>query len=417
MLSIIKRMKLGSIWNFGLFSILQLSIQGLNLVINILLTRKISVHEFGTYSIILTILGIVSTLGFSWSASILTFHGSKEIADQGNMRKTIQARNLLLLISVTITSILFVIFNRQINDYVGYSYSLLIFVWVIVRGIQENFSFYFIAREKKIVSSLLGFLPKIITVLALLVANVDLLDVLYISVASEALSLILLVYINKEDFRKADLDKEYFLEVLKFGLWQLFGSMAIYVTNFGDNFVIKYFLNSKEVGIYNAAYKLFAGIYLMSNIISSFFVAKIVKYFQSNDKRKVKEFFFNTRILFFSIIVLVHIICILLAKPIFIFVYPNEYMESVKIFQVLLIASICRYWTVFEMLYFNINKMYHVQQILNILSAGLNILLDIVLVPIYGILGAAIATTVSIVLVSIISFWICEPKILKFVRE
>ena|GEM_PF-614268 len=413
----LRSLKLKGLYKFGLFSAIQIVVQILGLATNVIIARKISVSDFGTYSMVITIVGIISTFGFTWTSSVLSFYGSKEVAVSGTMRKTIQSRNIVLLFSATVIGLAFLFLSSVINRYIGMNCTLLIFIWVVIKAINEYLTYYFIAREKKIISSTVGLIARVSTVLLLLMLHVNLVSLLWICILCEMLVVVTVVFVDRSDFTPSPFDKDYFKEIMTFALWQLLGSSAIYVVNFGDNLVIRHFMSSHDVGIYNAAYKIFSGIYIMANVVSSFYVATISRHFHQNDKKSLKDIYFKYRIMLIAAVICVHLLTIALSGPILTMLYPSEYSASIPVFQVLLIASICRYWTVFEMLFFNINKMFRIQQTLNIVCAILNIALDIALVPRMGIMGAAVGTTVSIVCTAIVSSIICEPKLLKYLKS
>ncbi len=396
---------------------ISLLVQILGMFTNIIIARKISISDFGTYTIILTVIGLVSTFSFSWSSSMVSFYGSKEISKEGNMRKTIQSRNIILFISFFITGVVFFVFSRQINEYVGKEFSSLLFLWVVIKAVNEYIAYYFIAREKKIISSTVGLVGRVVTVVLLLTLEYDLNELLLMLMVCELLTFGTIKFINKNDFKYTKFNKEYFKEVLSFSLWQLSGTVSIYIINSASLLVINHFYSKADVGIFNAAFKIFAGIFIMSNIITSYYVATLTRYFQNENKKQIKKFYINIRIGLFVLVLLVHLVLFIFADDIFSILYKNEYQSSVQVFQILLVASLCRYWTVFQVLYFNINKMYKFQQMLNISNAVLNILLCIILVPKVGIMGGAFATTFSALLIAIISSIICEPKIYKYLKS
>ncbi len=89
--------------------------------------------------------------------------------------------------------------------------------------------------------------------------------------------------------------------------------------------------------------------------------------------------------------------------PVFNFIYGDVYSGSVTILRILLV---CVPFRIFDTLYlpiFNSIKKYKYIQVTNVAQVLLNILLDIVLVSLYGFIGAAVATTISYILRSLIN--------------
>ena len=93
------------------------------------------------------------------------------------------------------------------------------------------------------------------------------------------------------------------------------------------------------------------------------------------------------------------IILIFLAIPfIFNFIYGNTYNGSVITLIVLLIGLFFRFYSAFYIPLFNSLNKYKFMQIVNTMQIVFNLALDFLLVPLFGIVGAAIATTLSYIL-------------------
>lgn len=91
--------------------------------------------------------------------------------------------------------------------------------------------------------------------------------------------------------------------------------------------------------------------------------------------------------------------------------YGEDYVGAVAIFNILMIGSIFRYINVFYILFYNINSMHKRQQIINIVRAFSNILLDIVFIQFLGLKGPAIATSIVIIITTMYSVLYCEKRI------
>lgn len=203
---------------------------------------------------------------------------------------------------------------------------------------------------------------------------------------------------------------------MNFSLWQLFGFSGLYFINFGDTAVINYFMTTEDVGIYNAAYKLFNAIAGFSYIISNYYASSIGSYFTAKQYQKLKQFFYRERFLIFALSVAGHILVILFSRPIISILYGDRYSQSTLILNILMVGSIFSFWGVFNMLYYNTNNMHKINQTINIFRAFFNIFLDIILVKRYGVIGAATATTIAIITSTIISTYYCEASIRKLLN-
>jgi O-antigen/teichoic acid export membrane protein len=397
--------------------LLRFSTQGLSLLTNIFIVRQLTVDDYGVYSIALTIVGFVVTFGFSWSSSAIVYYGSKEKAESGAINKTFWSRNIILFFSLSIISLLFVIFRSRINLYIGQEFAIIILIWVYVRVIIDYLKKYFLAVKKQILSTLITFISKLFFLILVILISLDIKTVIFLYLLSEFVVMFFVFRINKKDINRFEFDKEYFKEILSFSLWQFFGFSGLYIINFGDNFVIKHFMTTADVGIYNSSYKLFNGLAGLAFIISSYYAPLISEYFQNDAKEKLKKFFYKERWFIFIVAFILHIIIIIFSKQIVTLIYGERYLKAVSVLRILLIGSASKYFSVFYIIYCNTNKRYKELQFINIFRSILNIVLDIIFIQIFGLIGPAIATTLAILIAISIEFVLFEKNILNLCND
>jgi O-antigen/teichoic acid export membrane protein len=408
LIDFIKRRK-----NFIIFTILRTLVIVFGFINNIVIIRKLSTKEYGIFSIALMFVGLITTFGFSWSSSSILYYGGREKAKTGSINKTFWARNIIIVISLVVTTILFVLFRNQINVYIGLNVSFLILIWLYVSVAEDYLNQYFLTVKKQLMSSILSITAKVIYLLLILIFTFDVKTLIVINIISHATVLLYVFGINKRDVGRFEFDKDWFKEVLNFSLWQLFGFSGLYLINFGDIAVIKHFMTTEDVAIYNAAYKLFNAIANFAYVISSFYAGSISQYFAKNESGKIKQFFYKERFFIFGLSTIAHLVVMVFSRYIIITLYGDRYTGSILIFNILMVGSIFRYLTVFYMLYYNTNNKHKLQQTINIFVAILNVGLDIVFIQLFGLIGPAIATTIAIVSGFIFSFLYCEKRILK----
>lgn len=397
---------------FIAFSVLKLLIMIISLVVNIIIIRKLSVKEYGIYSVAFMLIGLITTFGFTWSSTSIIFFGSKEKAQYGNLNKTFWARNIIMILSILILTLLFVVFRDAVNSYVGIKVSYLILIWLYVSVYEDYLCQYFLAVERQVLSAIMSITSKLIflILIALLPFNVE--NLIRLNIISN-LTVILYTYsISKKDIGKFEFDRNYFKKILNFSLWQLFGYSGLYLINFGDTAVIKYFMTMEDVGVYNSAYRLFNAAAGFAFIIPSFYASRVSIYFENKEYSKIKSFYYRDRVLIFIVSTLIHIIVMLYATPIIKLLYGSQYIAAAKVLNILLIGSIFRYLSVFYTLYYNISGKHKILQLINIATAVLNVVLDVVFIKRFGILGPAYATVISLILALVFSIYYCERKIL-----
>lgn len=402
---------------FIFFSILRILSMVLGLISNIFIVRKLTVEDFGIFSVALLVVNLITTFGFSWSSSSILYFGSKEKEKFGNLNKTFWSRNIIIFVSLVIVTIGIILFREQINSYVGLNIWILLLLWLYVSVAENYLNQYYLAVKKQITSSMLSITAKIIYILLIVIIPFDVITLILIYIVSHATVIFYVLGINRKDVGRFEFDKNWFKEVLNFSLWQLFGFSGLYLINFGDIAVVKHFLTIEDVGIYNAAYQLFNAAASFSFVISSYYASNISSYFTSKDTKKIKQFFYRERFYILIISLAGHLLAIMLSRPIITLLYGQEYIQSVTIFNLLMIGSLIKFTTVFYMLYYNTNGKHAIQQTINICIAIVNVLLSIVFVQIMGLIGPAVGTIVSLFLSFLFSFFYCEKRILYFIRK
>ena len=136
-------------------------------------------------------------------------------------------------------------------------------------------------------------------------------------------------------------------------LRQIFGFSGLYLINFGDNLVIKHFLTMEDVGIYNIAYKLFAGMSGFCYLFSSYFAPKVARAIKEKNNFILKDIFYRDRIYMTILLFGPHIIVFLFAKQIVILFFGNTYSGAAGPLMVLTLESALKYFTVSNILIYN----------------------------------------------------------------
>ncbi|MEH7577969.1 oligosaccharide flippase family protein [Priestia megaterium] len=403
--------------NFISFSLLRLGATILGLVSNIFIVRKLSVEDFGIFSLALTVISLFTTLGFSWSSSSILYYGSKEKAKYNSINKTFWSRNIIIFVSLIIVTIGFILFRNQINSYIGLDIWFLLLLWLYVSVIEDYLNQYFLAVKKQITSTMLSFTAKIFYIILISLVPFDVPTLVILNIVSLSSIIFYTLSINRKDISKFEFDKPWFKEVLNFSLWQLFGFAGVYLINFGDVAVIKYYMTNKDVGIYNAAYQLFMGVTGFANIISNYYAGTVSENFASNNKENIKQFYYKERLYIFAISIVGHIVLLIFSKYIILTIYGEKYIESVIILNILLIGSMIRFLERFYMLYYNTNRKYKLQQTINIFRAVFNVVLSIILIQFMGLIGPAVATTVVFIITFLFSVFYCEKRISLFIKD
>src|SRR5690625_644680 len=80
---------IGNRKRFIIYFLLKFLIMFLGLITNIIIVRRLTVNDFGVFSVALMFIGLVTSFGFSWSSSSILYYGSREKAKTGSDRKSV----------------------------------------------------------------------------------------------------------------------------------------------------------------------------------------------------------------------------------------------------------------------------------------------------------------------------------------
>ncbi len=194
------------------------------------------------------------------------------------------------------------------------------------------------------------------------------------------------------DLREAKFDKKLFCEMAAYSAPLILNNISWWVIQSSNTLMIEFFISSAALGIYTAASKIPALINVINSIFSqSWGISSIKEY----DSTKDTSFYSNIFSLY-SFCVFLFCACLLLIIKPFMHVYVGaEFVEAWKYVPLLLVAaSFSAVAAYFGAVYGALKKSVNVM-ISTLLSAAINFILNLFLIPRVGIIGATIATAIS----------------------
>lgn len=182
---------------------------------------------------------------------------------------------------------------------------------------------------------------------------------------------------------------------LPFTLPLVLMGLCYWLINIGDRYVIGYFMGAGAVGIYSACYSLGAVLLFFYAPLSGTLVPAIVKSYENNRIQEVKTYlkYCLKFLLMFTIPSFVGLI--ILSKPLLASLTTHEFVNAYMVVSIVALATLlycCSYINVSILELFKETK--KVGIIFGV-SASVNLITNVILVPRIGILGAAIATLVT----------------------
>lgn len=190
---------------------------------------------------------------------------------------------------------------------------------------------------------------------------------------------------------------------LRYSLPLLPYALCVWVVEVSDRYIIGYFLDIKAVGIYSAAYGLGSIVGFFWSPLSAVIFPALTNLYENNRTQELKTHLkYSLKFyLVFSIPSLFGLS--ILSKSLLITLTTSEFAEGFLIVPIIALATV-----LFRSSFINANilelvKKTKVMALIYGFSAFINLLMNIILVPLIGILGAAISTLITFAIHLVIS--------------
>tara|TARA_Y100000813_G_scaffold177612_1_gene144217 strand:- start:1381 stop:2850 length:1470 start_codon:yes stop_codon:yes gene_type:complete len=197
---------------------------------------------------------------------------------------------------------------------------------------------------------------------------------------------------------------------IKYGIYVILGGGAIALVTRLDMIMIEYFMDLKHVAYYALAFFIASVIKTSSRSIAAISSPLIAKAFEQNNISQIKNIYQKSSInlliiggfLFLGIWLNVdEILCIL----------PEKFQQGKQVIFYIGLAQIFNLMTGVNGLIIINSDFYKLDLYLNILLVILTLFINVLLIPVYGIEGAAMATATSIFIYNFLKLLIVNYKI------
>jgi len=188
-----------------------------------------------------------------------------------------------------------------------------------------------------------------------------------------------------------------------FSFWIFLTSGGIMMYSYADRVIIGYYLSNADVGIYLIALQLAALSSLTTIALRSTLWPKVSRWGKIGDFGLIEESI--SRAFSYSLILAVPVVAggILLGDKLLYFFYGAEFARGYTTLVILLIVQIVNIFQFFFTMYLGALDRQKDAFKATAMAAAANIVLNLILIPVMGIDGAAIATLVSMVLNAVLA--------------
>lgn len=279
----------------------------------------------------------------------------------------------LMLLFISIIELLFKQFSKAIDKINVYMYSDFVQVIVFVIG-----NIFFIGKCD------LGVLGYIISKIIALMS-----DSLVLFWGAKLYKFI--------DIRK--IDKQHIKDMIKFGVPLIPNSLMWWINNLLDRYIITYMLGLSSVGLYSFAAK-FPSILATFNGV--FINAWQISAIEEHNKVGIDKFYSDIFNLFAVFLIVITSILIIIIRPVIEIIISTSFISAWIYVPILFIASIFSSFSSFLGVHYGVIKNTKGALKSTVVAAILNLVLNLIFIPILGIQGAGLATLISMIVLFLI---------------
>lgn len=368
------------------------------LVAFIFIAKYLEPAEVGIYSLVMAIIAIsVGLIGFGISSIVVVTAARNYVSNSKIIHQDLFIRAL---------SALFTFFLSIFAVYLAYKNTDIFFYYIIVSiyllsQISATFENDFKAIGEphkialiKIFPTLLAFIIKIYLLIAF-----QSLSLILILIACEAIiNFILLWYFSSVSINKAfknslkSIPLKDNIDLIKKSLPFLFSFIAMLLYSRVDQFFISSMIGFEQLAIYSVGIKLQDSAIGLVFILNIYFIRHLS---QSYGSHKFEPLFRGVTSLAVSLSVIGIILWLLFGYLILDIFFKEIYLQSYTVTLILLIGLMVQSSAVVRTNYYVLTNTQNIIYISSVLGLLINILLNYILIPVYGIEGAATASLVS----------------------
>lgn len=357
-------------------------------------TAALSRAEYGTVDLIAQTANILIPI-FTLSVSEASLRFGLEVKTLSERRKVYSVCLRILAAGLVIMAAVFPLLGR-LNYLDGYELTLYIYVWT--SSLRQLNATFVRSMEKVKIFALDGVICTLtmllLNILFLLVFKWGMRGYLLAIILSDVVSSVFLFITGRlwKYITLAKIEKSLIKEIIRYAAPLVPSTVLWIVTSVSDHFVVRYFHGNDVNGILVIAYKIPM---VLTTVFTMFSQAWNMSAITENRSRQRERFYTNVFSFNQSFMYVISAAILLLIKPITYVWVDHEYFIAYKYSPLLTLATVFTCFNVFlGSVYIAEKKTKHT--FYTSLAAGLsNIILNLLLIPRYGINGAAIATFIS----------------------
>lgn len=390
----------------------------LTFIIIKLISNYYNIETYGGFSIIQTfnlILLIVFTLGVQ--NTIVIEHNKNKYSSDLLLDFIIRIFKIIAIVSI-IPALILIFLSSYLSDLfnnpelknsfiiLGCSLTLMLF--------HDIFVYYYIAIKNFLKFGIfMFFLPNLIFLIFIFFTYNTYNNLAYLTLffcLSYILTFLIEITVSILENRPKKVEKIPYKKILIISIPMMFSGLMQLLLNWTDIFMLGIMMNNEDVGKYNVAFKIGSMMLIFLATISTIILPKLSQFFEEKNHQELEKIIKQSTKLGILISTPFLLGLMIFGQSILGF-FGKEYVNS---YNILVIIAVTGYLGVLAGNIDQILNMSNNQKTLlyiNTIALFLNIGINLILIPIYGALGAAMATLITTILMKTSCILLIKKKL------
>ncbi len=403
---------------------------GLAMVVSVFVTRYLGPEKYGILSYAVSLTGLFAIATHMGLSGLAVREFVKYPEDHQELLGTILGVKFVGAILAIVAYLGFVFWTA--DDYELEFWVLILVSGTILINPFEVFDYWFQAKVMAKYSSLVRGISTIILsiiklILVYLSANLLAFASVYLIQAVLIVGLFAFFFSKKAriPFRNWKFSFKRAKMLMGQGWMIMVGALFAMIYLKIDQVMIRWLVDVKEVGIYSVAVQLSEAWYFIPGVIVASLFPKLIE-LKNEGNGQFENRFQQLLDLLFLISFLIAVVLTFIARPLIEFLYGVEFIETATILSIHIWAGIFIFMRAAFSKWILVEDAIAFSMITQGAGGVVNILLNLILIPLYGGVGAAIATIISYAMASYLSllfykksrviFWMMTKAIFSPVR-
>lgn len=383
----------------------------LGILIISVLTRIMGPGNYGSYRLFFIIVNLILIVTAWTSPSVVRF-AKEEMIKSNKMNISYTSQTIIAVSTLLLAISLLIIFKGILFNSLGLGNNniilIMFFLAVILFTSTRIYPNFLIVIEKIKIYAMLTFLKRLLFlgIIALLVAfkKLDILSAIFSTVIVELGVLLPSFFLmGKSSTFSFSFSQEKTTDIMKYSFPLLMSISIVYIMESIDMIYIKMFLGLESLGIYAVASSLFLYLIVLPQLLNKIITPLIVSYRFEENKKQVHNYIEHV----IPILTMILLFCVGLIIPFaeyaILLIVGEKYSGSIVPFNILCIGAVYQGVRIFHLPIIAGYDLTKQNLVIGTFAAICNIVLNYFLIKEMGMIGAAVATSLSYTVVSIIT--------------